>query len=269
MSKAITIWVDESTEIKINNNYWNLVGYLITDSDKNEDLFRKKLRELRKKHSSWKKLHGNDLDPSSRRIDLLDDWLKAFQEMYVRFHVFLYKRDGRYIKKEKTYEDYFARQSVFSLACKMKSSGSSLNTMFKNISTLRVLFDRRREHVADIVTKDQKTTIERLHELENVYKKAIGEQIENISSKNYKTNNFTIRFSFLASECFDLMQFSDSLLYLVRNKIEQDISGKSNIYTDLFDKHFINHLPKRTQNLGYRKIYNSDKKFNFFEQKKC
>lgn len=269
MESAITIWVDESTEIKIDGINYNLVGYLITNSDKEEFDFINELKQARKlTPSCWVTLHGNELKAAdTRTLTLLNRWLKLFKENgSVYFHAFLYKRNEKFIPKDQTYEHYFAKQSVFALANKMcKKDSHVIRNMFRDVSTLTVLFDRRRSHSADIVTKGKDTQIERFHDLETIYREEIGKQVSKISEKDIKSNELTIRFSFLSSECFDAMQFSDCLLYLIRQKIGQESGGVENAYTKLFDKYFLDDLSSHTRSLGFRKIYEFDKKFNFFE----
>ena len=101
--------------------------------------------------------------------------------------------------------------------------------------------------------------------LEDIYKDEICKQISKITGKDPKTTDLTVRFSFVSSECFDGMQFSDCLLYLVRQKIINEKSGSLNVFTELFDKHFLNNLNPETKRIGFKKIYEYDKKFNFFE----
>ncbi len=270
MSSSITIWVDESTEIQINNNPYNLVGYLITNSDKEEFDFLNRLKQLRKElPPCWTTMHGCEINEKDKRpLGLLDRWIKAFiDSQTVYFHAFLYKRNEKFISKEKTYEHYFAKQSVFALAHKMKKEGHIINTIFNEVSTLNVLFDRRRSHSANIVSKSATSDISRINDLEEIYKNEISSQISKISGKSLKTNDLTVRFSFINSECFDGMQFSDCLLYLIRKKIEQEQNGQENVFTELFDIHFLNYLDPHTKALGFRKIYEFSKKFNFFESK--
>jgi len=270
MESAITIWVDESTEIKIGEHEYNLVGYLITNSDKEEFIFLNKLKQARKDNvSCWTTMHGCELDRSDdRKLNLLDRWLKIFKlNENVYFHAFLYKKNGNFISKDKTYEHYFAKQSVFALAHKMKKEGYVINTMFKNVSTVTVLFDRRRSHNADIFSKEE-IQIDRLNDLEEIYKEEISKQISKISGKNNKTTELTIRFSFVSSECFDGMQFSDCMLYLIRQKIQQEQGSPENEFTKIFDKHFLNDRNPQLRSLSFRKIYEFDKKFNFFESNK-
>jgi hypothetical protein len=51
----------------------------------------------------------------------------------------------------------------------------------------------------------------------------------------------------------------------MRKKIEQEEGGTDNIFTQLFDKHFLADLSPSTQALSFREIYASSKKLNFFE----
>ena len=270
MEQALTIWVDESTELAIGDDSYNLVGYLITNSDAQEFEFLNKLKQARKKTPScWRCLHGSDLrEDDDRALGLLDKWLDVFSEDdSVYYHAFLYRRNENYIPAGQTYEHYFAKQSLFALANKMKKRGYPVNTMFKDVATLTILFDRRRAHAAGMVTRDDgETEIERFHELENVYKQEIGQQISNVSGKDITTNELTVRFSFLSSECFDGMQFTDCFLYLIRKKIEQEEEdGAGNVFTELFDRYVLEGLDQHTRDLGFRKIYEYSKKFNFFE----
>lgn len=267
---AITVWTDESTGILIRGVEYNMIGHLIANSDKEEFDFLNKLRQSRKEiPSCWTNLHGCKIKESdTRKLDLLERWLIQFKNSeHVYFHIFLYRKNERYITQEKTYEHYFAKQSVFSLANKMKKRGYLINTMFKDVSTLTILFDRRRSHFADIVFKDsnQGLQIRRLNDLEKIYKKEIEDQISRISSRNTKTTDLTIRFSFLSSECFDAMQLCDCLLYLVRKKIEQEAGATEDPFTKLFDKYFLDNLGNDTKLLSFKEIYQYDKKFNFFE----
>ncbi len=267
---AITIWIDESTEIRLKNQEFNLIGYLITNSDKEEFDFLNSLKQARKaEQSCWVTLHGSELREDARKLNLLNRWIEVFKASDdVYFHVFLYRKNDSYISEDKTYEHYFAKQSIFSLAQKMKKKGYTINTMFKDVSTLTVLFDRRRAHAADVFTKNGKVSVERLNELEEVYRSEIEDQIKRISAKDSKSKDFTVRFSFLSSECFDAMQLSDCLLYLVRKKIEQEVDGIENTYTQIFDKYFLNDLDAHTKAVGFKKIYEYDKKFNYFESNK-
>lgn len=270
MESAITIWVDESTEIKIGEHEYNLVGYLITNSDKEEFIFLNRLKQARKEaESCWTTMHGSEIDENDqRKLGLLNRWLKIFKGLDgVYFHAFLYKRNGKFISENQTYEHYFAKQSVFALANKMKKDGYKINTMFKDVSTLTILFDRRRSHNADIFSKKD-IRIDRLNDLEEIYKEEIKKQITKISGKNSKTTELTIRFSFVSSECFDAMQFSDCFLYIIRKKIEQEEGGIENEFTRIFDKYFLDDLEPHTRSVGFKSIYEFSKKFNFFESSK-
>lgn len=268
MEKALTIWVDESTEIRIDGQEYNLVGYLITNSDKEEFAFLNSLKQSRKvTPACWTTVHGSEIRESdTREIRLLDRWLKAFKDTEgVYFHAFLYRRNEQFIPTGETYEHYFAKQSVFALAHRMKSQGYLVNTMFKDVATLTILFDRRRAHIADVVTNDTGVQIDRINELELIYKDQICQQISRISGKNPLTNQLTVRFSFVSSECFDAMQLSDGLIYLTRKKIEQEEGGTENSFTKLFDKYFLDDLDPHTRATGFRSIYAYSKKFNIFE----
>ncbi len=272
MGQAITIWVDESTELNIDGDEYNLVGYLITNSDEEEFSFLNALKQARKVAPvCWTTLHGSEINPqNTRELPLLDRWLNIFkQNDSIFFHAFLYRRNGAFIARNQTYEHYFAKQSVFALANKMRRrDGYVVNSMFKDVSTLTVLFDRRRSHTADVVARDGGgAQIDRLHDLENIYKAEIANQISHIAGRNTATNDLTVRFSFLSSECFDAMQFSDCFLYLLRQKIEQETSGVANDFTALFDKYFMDNLDQHTRDIGFRKIYEFDKKLNFFESR--
>ena len=268
MESAITVWVDESTDILIDNKNYTLVGYLITNSDKEEFDFLNNLKQARKETPScWTTMHGHEIkENDTRKLKLLDIWLGIFKKSEnVYFHTFLYKRNGKFISKDQTYEHYFAKQSLFALANKMKKSGHIINTIFSDVKTLTVIFDRRRSHCADVISKEDSKQIDRLNELEDIYKDEICKQISKITGKDPKTTDLTVRFSFVSSECFDGMQFSDCLLYLVRQKIINEKSGSLNVFTELFDKHFLNNLNPETKRIGFKKIYEYDKKFNFFE----
>ena len=268
MESAITVWVDESTDILIDDQNYTLVGYLITNSDKEEFDFLNKLKQARKESSGcWTTLHGNEIKKNdTRKLKLLDIWLDIFKKSEnVCFHTFLYKRNSKFISKDQTYEHYFAKQSLFALANKMKKSGHLINIMFSGVKTLTIIFDRRRSHCANVISKKDSKQIDRFNELEDIYKDEISKQISKITGKDPKTTDLTVRFSFVSSECFDGMQFSDCLLYLVRQKITNEIPGSVNIFTELFDKHFLSNLNPETERLGFKKIYEYDKKFNFFE----
>jgi len=267
--EAMTIWVDESTEIKLDGKEYNMIGYIITDSDESEFNFLNKLKQSRKEEPvCWTTIHGCEInEKDKRKLALLHRWLKIFKDdTSVCFHVFLYKKNTAYISRHKTYEHYFAKQSVFSLAYKMQKNGKELiNRMFKDVGTLTVFFDRRRSHIADIVSKDSKSSIiNRINELEDVYQEEINAQIKKIAEKDNSSLDFTTRFSFVSSACFDVMQLSDCLLYLTRKKLEESVSGP-NVFTEIFDEYFLNNLNKHTRDLGFKKIYEFDKKFNFFE----
>ncbi len=249
---AIKIWVDE-TFIENKKNIKTIVGYLITNTYTEEHKFFNELTKARKKNNYNNVLHGQDLKQRIKQDDkalkLLDDWLEIFRKSdNVYFHCFLYNRQDRYIAKSKSknYEHYFAKQSVFALAHRMKKIGVKIETIFSDVHTLFVLFDRRGSNTED---------------LSNAYKKEITQQIEKQAKRNSKSNDLTVRFSFVSSECFDGIQFTDCFLYIIRQKE----LGEDNCFVDLFDKHFIYGLDNDIKEKGYKKIYEFDKKFNIFE----
>ncbi len=262
VKKAITLWLDESTGLKINGKEYNLIGYLITNSDKEEFCFLNELRQARKgPPSCWVTIHANSIRKNDlRKINLIRRWLRIFsQNSQVFFHVFLYSVRREFISPRKGYEFYFAKQAVFSLSNKMKSKGVSIQTLFSDVGTLTIFFDRRRAISISSKTKRKGNQVH-ISNLEDLYQQAISEQIRTISGKNSKQNNFTIRLSFVNSACFDAMQLTDVMLYMVRQKLEQ----KNTIFTEIFDDIFLNSFPNNVKNLGFEKIYNYEKKFNFF-----
>ena len=250
---AIKLWMDES--LNINGDYI-LIGYLITDCYEKEYSFFKSLTEKRNEIKCFDTLHGNKINSSDlKKIDLFDNWLSVFKnkdfENGIYFHMFLYKRDDTKISKDKTFEHYFAKQSIFSLALKMKGSklfDKHINNMFKEVKTLFILVDDRGD------TKLNK----------KFYKEEIIKQIENQTKKDTKTNDMTIRFSFVSDECFDGIQFTDMLLNAVRQKL---IDNNEHPLAKIFDKHFLDGLKDNVKKLGFKEIYKWDKKFNFFEEK--
>ena len=256
MKKAITIWVDESTELIVNDNDHNLMWYLITNSDREEFDFLNDLKQARKQDPvCFYSLHGSEIRENDiRKINLIKKWLELFQKHpNVFFHSFLYKRNDTYIPLSEGYEKYFAKQAVFALALKMKNTGMPVQTMFSDIWTVTILFDRRRSNIS-IGTENWHR---RINDLETVYIQAIKEQIE----RNSKRDDIKVRFSFLTSNCFDGMQFADVMTYLIRNKILR----KNNAFSDIFDQYFLSDLDENVQKLWFKKIYQDDKKFNFFE----
>lgn len=267
---AIKLWMDESTEV---NGQYILVGYLITDCYEKEYDFFKSLTQKRHKTKCFTTLHGSDIDKSdSKKIELFDEWLGVFNENVfekgIYFHVFLYKKDEKKISKNKNFEHYFAKQSVFALAQKMKGSDlfdKHVANMFKDVKTVIILADNRGDYSAEIIPKDQGgNTISKIHQLEDIYLKEIVEQFEKQTGKSTKTNDLTVRFSFVSDECFDGVQFSDTLLYAIRQKLE---GNNEHHLAKVFDKHFLN-TDEDVKELGIKEIYKWDKKFNFFESVK-
>lgn len=119
------------------------------------------------------------------------------------------------------------------------------------------MFNRRRSH--NVVYN--KTTSQRFNELENLYSQEIEKHIKAVAGKDSKSNTFTVRFSFLSSECFDALQLTDILLYLIRNKLER----KDNDFTKIFDEYFFSY-DDDIKALGFEEIYKLDQKFNFYQE---
>ncbi len=262
--RSLTIWIDESTEINIGGAEFNLIGSLISTSDKGKFIFLNRLYQARKNSPiCFDTLHGCEIQESeTRKLNLIKRWLKVFQSSpKVYYHCFLYRKNTSYVASDQTYEHYFAKQSVFSLANKMKSYGYPINTMFKNIDSLIILFDRRRAHTVETNEISlTRSTIERLNNLESVYRGEIKNQLSRVTGRS----DIKVRFSFISSDCFDAMQFSDCFLYLVRKKLEQKENSSSQ-FTRLFDLHFLDDLDTHTRELGFKKIYEFAEKFNYFE----
>ncbi len=248
-SSAITIWVDESLNIKIGWKEYVLMWYLITNSYIEELDFLRKLKVARKETNSWHTMHWCKITISDvRQIKLIREWMKIFNEdNNVYFHTFLYKVDRRYIPRWETYEHYFAKQSIFALANKMKDSWSLIQTMFREIKTINIIFDRRRDY--------EWWWWEVVNWLEEVYRSKITEQIKLITWKN-----ITIRFSFVNSRCFDAIQFTDIFLSLFRNKILEN----DKFFTEIFDEFFINDLDDDVKILPLEQIFWEDSKLNYF-----
>lgn len=257
---VIKIWVDETyleRGSQQQRKEKTLVGYLITNADTDEYDFFNELTQARKKHKYWKSLHAHrinkkDHDAAER---LLDNWLQIFHKYKkVYFHCFLYTRNDRYVSEETGgYEGYFAKQSVFALAHKMKRYGTNVETMFKDISTVFVLFDNREGNQSNSNPQEQGRS--------HIYRKEITRQIEKQARRDSKSNDLNVKFSFVSLECFDGIQFTDCLLYMIRSKE----MGKTNFFVELFDKYFIYGIESDVQRLGYKAVYQYEKKFNFFE----
>lgn len=260
---AITIWIDESTDIIIDWISHNLIWYTITNSDKEEFDFMNKLKQARKLNPTcWTCLHWNEIwITDHRKLWLFDRRLEIFcSDPNVYFHAFLYRKDEWFISSWKTYEHYFAKQSVFSLALKMKGRWMPIQTMFSNVSTLAVLFDRRRAHRANVVANGEEVAFERFNELETLYIEEIKSQLQSIAGKDSSTGDFTLRFSFLSAECFDIMQFTDCLVYALRHKF----LWNANKIVKIFDKHLLSNLDDDVKNLWFEEIYQYDAKMNIF-----
>ena len=244
-AQAITVWCDE-TSIRTKDNTFHIIGTLITDSDIKELEFMKSVLELRKKHRIWTTIHGSRLSYSDKELSFLEDFLQLFwAEQDVYFHVFLFKEERAWASN---FEKYFAKQSAFALGLKLRKEGYPINTVFSNVGNIRFLFDRR--------SGDSGRRV-----LDNDYKTEIKKQIRKQSRRGI---DLTVRFSFVSAECFDLIQMTDILLYMIKLHIE--------------DKNGIRELsPEQQKLLGtFRKYFFNDKivslsdyawaeKFNFFK----
>ena len=243
-SQAITVWCDES-RIQINGHTYHLIGALITNSDNEEYEFKKALLQCRKDRRCWNVIHGTEIrEGDSSKINLIDSWINRFQlEDNVWFHVFVYKENRRYAGEG--FERYFAKQSAFSLANKMKSVGYPIQTLLKDVGTVTYLFDRRRDEAGDT--------------LGNVYEESIKTQLRTISKKG---NSLTVRFSFISSNCFNCMQLTDVLLYMVKNRIEKELGNElpaaQNRLVELWESYFLD------ENILELKDFEFDSKFNYF-----
>ncbi|MDD2516244.1 MAG: hypothetical protein PHF26_03435 [Candidatus Gracilibacteria bacterium] len=71
---AITIWVDESFNIKIDGRAHTLVGFLVTDSFVDEANFLGNLKLARKKCKSWDYIHSNKITDNTRKLNLINEW---------------------------------------------------------------------------------------------------------------------------------------------------------------------------------------------------
>lgn len=267
--RALTIWIDESTDINIDSQEYNLIGYLITNSDREEFEFLNRLKQSRKRIGAWSTIHGSKIRPTNdtRKMQLIDSWLYEFtQAPNVYFHAFLYRKDNLEIQASETYEHYFAKKSIASISNKMKNSGLEIETWFRNVKTITILFDRRRSHEIRIDEGENTQMIaKRLNSLETVYKNEIKQEIRAITERE---TDITLRFSFLAAECFDAMQFSDVMLYLIRHKLLAQMEIESeNDFTKLFDKFFIDTISDEdVREYSLMDIYQYDKKFNFYDE---
>jgi hypothetical protein len=248
--EAITAWIDES-EVLIQNKKHHLIGILITDSFSEEEKLSLNLIKLRKKHSAWHTVHGSNLEnPASQHSDriykLIEDWIKLFLESEnVCFHMFCYPENRRF--SGDSFENYFAKQSVFGLANKMKESGVGIQTLFKNVRTVKILFDNRDD--------------DKVSGTGAGYKEKICEQL----ALQSKRSDITTRFSFVSSECFNCIQLSDILLYMSKLKIEEEegigLSEKQKTILNIWKKYFTD---QRYINIS---DYTYDEKFNYFLSK--
>lgn len=241
-SEAITVWCDE-TSIKLDDKC-HIIGTLITDSDLEELKILNEIIKLRKKHKIWTTFHGSNISWDKKQLDFFSDFLDLFSTNEMYFHIFLYKEDRKYANSG--FEKYFAKQSAFSLGLKLKKEGYSINTIFSKVGTVRFLFDRR--------------TGESVRGLDSDYKKEIKRQLKKQSKRS---DDLTVRFSFISSECFDLMQMTDIFLYAVKlyleDKYGSSISDKQKKLVEIFKDKFI------TEKMKSLSDYEYTKKINFFK----
>ena len=262
MKKAITVWIDESTEISLNWEEYNLMGYLITDSDRKEFDFLNKLKQARKESlGCWNTIHGSEISRNDRnKIELIKRWLELFiEEESVSFYGFLYKKRWDFVPNDGGYERYFAWQAAFWIASKMKSTWALIQTMFKDVWTITVLFDRRRSHTAT----QGDGNITRYNDLENIYIEAIKEKIHVITNRD----DITVRFSFLSSDCFDAMQLTDIMIFILRLKIEGSFDHP---LFEIFSYFISCYFYKKKfsidiTNFNLQDFFGYDPKFNFFQ----
>lgn len=243
-AQAITVWCDE-TEVSYDGGTRHAIGNLITDSDTEELRFLSEVIQLRKKHRYWMTLHGSDLSYSQKELDFIEDLVKLFWNAErVYFHVFVYKENRRYANNG--FEKYFAKQSAFALGMKLRENGYPINTLFSQVGTVRFLFDRR--------------TGDSSRGLDSDYKDEIKNQLRKQSKRS---DDLTVRFSFVSLECFDLMQLTDILLYMVKLYREKrtasgNISVGQQKLLDIFERYFLNGKMQKLSD------YDFSEKVNFF-----
>ena len=243
-AQAITVWCDE-TEVSYNGGTHHVIGNLITDSDTEEFRFLNEAIKLRKKHRFWTTLHGAGLSYSEKELAFMEDLIKLFWNTErVYFHVFVYKENRTYANNG--FEKYFAKQSAFALGMKLRKEGYPINTLFSQVGTVRFLFDRR--------------TGDSSRGLDSDYKDEIKKQLRKQSKRS---DDLTVRFSFVSSECFDLMQLTDIFLYMIKlhgeNKISPGcISVGQQKLVSIFEKYFLNEKMQKLSDYEY------SEKVNFF-----
>ena len=262
MKKAITVWIDESTEISLNGEEYNLMGYLITDSDSREFDFLNKLKQARKESPMcWNTIHGSEISQNDKnKIELIKRWLDLFiQEKSVSFYSFLYKKNLQFVPNDGGYERYFSWQAAFWIASKMKKRWIGIQMMFKDVWTMTVLFDRRRSHVAT----QENGNITRYNDLEKTYIDAIRKKINTVTNRD----DITVRFSFLSSDCFDAMQLTDIMIFILRLKIEGRFDHPLFQIFSYFISHYFNQRRVKIdiRNFNLQNFFGDDPKYNFFQ----
>lgn len=263
MKKAITVWIDESTEISLNREEYNLMGYLITDSDSKEFDFLGKLKQARKETPMcWNTIHGSEISKNDKnKMALIKRWLDLFiQDKSVSFHGFLYKKNLQFVTNNANnggYERYFSWQAAFWIASKMKSTWVGIQTIFKDVWTITVLFDRRRSHTAT----QENGNIIRYNDLENTYIDAIRRKINAVTNRD----DITVRFSFLSSDCFDAMQLTDIMIFILRLKIEKNFKHPLFKIFSYFISKYFDGLNIDVTNFNLQNFFGYDPKYNFFQ----
>lgn len=243
-SQAITAWCDESS-FDAGKNKYHIIGMLITNSDTEELNFLGDLKNARKKYHAWNVLHGCELKVKDRSsLKLLREWIDIFKiSEKVYFHILVYRENEAYMKDG--FEKYFAKQSAFGLGCKMKKSGFSIETIFSNVGTVVFLFDKRRDEINGGLGSE--------------YKDQIKTQLR---SRSKRGDDITVRFSFVGSECFDAMQLTDVLLYMVKLRIDKEfgkkLSNRQKNILKVWEDNFLD------DNIRELKNYEFDEKFNYF-----
>lgn len=255
---AITVWIDESEVIYNNRHYW-IIGQLITRSDGREFDFLKTIKEAHHLARTWDTLHSCEFNRSdSRKWDLLRKWLDAFvDDDGVYFHSYIFEKSTNWESNFATPHDYFAHQLFFGLSNKMKSEGTSIQTLFNDVDTVIAIMDRRSANSGLILQQEgsEEISIGRLNDLENIYEPRILRTLRHNSNRNVN-----LLFSFANSKCFDGLQLCDCLTYITRQKFVSEIQfDNQNIQTDflgLFEEYFCDDNNRNLGDFGYYPKFN-------------
>lgn len=124
---------------------------------------------------------------------------------------------------------------------------------------MTVLFDRRRSHVAT----QENGNITRYNDLEKTYIDAIRKKINAITNRD----DITVRFSFLSSDCFDAMQLTDIMIFILRLKIEGRFDHSLFQIFSYFISHYFNQRRVKIdiRNFNLQNFFGDDPKYNFFQ----